>query len=54
MTLLQLYHYETLINCAITDIFTNTVPLWDTNRIFNYGYVCKHYAVFVIVDTDTA
>ena len=47
----KLYHYGMLINCAIMDIFTNIVPLWDTNKLCNYGYVYEYYAVFVILMT---
>ena len=47
------YHYGTLVNCAITDILTNTGPLWDTNKLCNYGHVYKHYAAFVIILIET-
>ena len=30
------------------------MPLWDTNKLCNYGYVYKHYAVFEIVDIHDA
>ena len=36
----KLYHYGTLINCAITDIFTNT------DKLHHYG-IPINYAIWI-------
>ena len=31
-----------MLHCAITDTFMNTVPLWNTDKLYNYRYIHEH------------